>query len=267
MGETPFSGLTAAQRLDATYFNRLWQAMFDQGQIDPVVPPDAEMWQRDLGRSLQVAFDWLGDLHGKRVLEVGCGPGDYTVMMARRGAQIVAVDIAPASLWITRHRAQVNQLDRTITVNHMAAETLAFPDGSFDWVIGFGLLHHADLAAFGPEIRRVLRSDGRALFREPLGTNPILQFTRTCLPYRDKYRSPNEHPLDYTGIEQVGRHFRATRIREFYLLSMISRAVGGEWSFPALWAVDEFLVRHLSWTRRWCRYVLIEYAVSEAVAM
>lgn len=255
-----FPEMTEAQRLDASYYNSLWQEMFNQGQIDLVVPLDEEMWQRDLGRSLQVTFEWLGDLRDKRVLELGCGPGDYTVMMARRGAQVTAIDIAPAGLRITRQRAQASQVAQAVQVNWMAAETLAFPADTFDWVVGFGLLHHANPPTLAPEIRRVLRPGGRVLFREPLGANPLLQFVREYLPYRDKRRSLNEHCLDYTHLRLVGQYFRATRIREFYLFSMISRAVAGEMSFPTLWALDELLIRHVPLVRRWCRYVLVEYA-------
>jgi ubiquinone/menaquinone biosynthesis C-methylase UbiE len=219
------------------------------------------MWQQDLGRSLQVAFAWLGDLQGKRVLELGCGPGDYTIMLARRGAQVTAIDIAPSSLWITRARAQANQVDQATQTGWMAAETLAFAAESFDWVVGFGLLHHANPAALGPEIRRVLRPGGRALFREPLGTNSLLEFVRQRVPYRAKHRSLNENPLTDQDIATVGQYFQRIRRREFYLFSMISRAVGNEMSFPALWHLDEFLLKKFSFTRRWCRYILVEYAV------
>lgn len=255
-----FPRLTEAQRLDADYYNVLWQEMFDRGQIELRVPPDEVMWQRDLGRSLEVTFAWLGDLRGKCVLELGCGPGDYTVMLARRGAQVTAIDIAPASLGITRRRAEASGLAQAVQIQWMAAETLAFPAETFDWVVGFGLLHHADPSALAPEVRRVLRPGGRVLFREPLAANPVLQFVREHLPYRAKYRSFNEHRLDYSQLKAVGRHFRTMRIREFYLFSMISRAVGGERSFPLLWALDEFLIRHVPPVRRWCRYVLVEYA-------
>lgn len=257
--ENIFTRLTEAQRLDATYFNALWLRLFAEGRINPVVPPDEVMWRQDLGRSLQVSFAWLGNLQGQRVLELGCGPGDYTIMLARRGAQVTALDIAPASLQITRQRARANGVQQAIQTTWMTAESLAFPAGSFDWVVGFGLLHHADPIKLGPEVRRVLRPGGKALFREPLGANPLLEFTREYLPYRAKHRSLNEHPLRYSDIKQVGQHFRATRLREFYLFSMISRAVGGEMSFPGLWALDEYLIRHLPGLRRWCRYVLIEY--------
>jgi SAM-dependent methyltransferase len=256
-----FTGMTEAQRLDAVYFHTLWAEMREQGQIEPIVPTDEVMWQRDLGRSLKVAFDWLGDLRGQRILELGCGPGDYTIMLARRGAQVTALDIAPASLEITRWRAQVNQVERAIQVNCMAAETLAFPDATFDGVVGFGVAHHADTVALAPEIRRVLRPGGRALFREPLGANLLLHFVREHIPYRDKHRSRNEHPLNYLQINKMGDYFSAMRVREFYLFSMISRAIGGEMSFPTLWALDEFLIQHIPLIRQWCRYILVEYSL------
>jgi ubiquinone/menaquinone biosynthesis C-methylase UbiE len=259
--EISFSGLTEAQRQDAEHFDAHWRELMERGKIDWVVPPDEEMWRRDLGRSLRVTFEWLGDLRGKRVLELGCGPGDYTIMMARRGADVTALDIAPSSLHITRQRAEASGVRSAVHVSWMAAETLAFPAATFDWVVGFGLLHHADPAALGPELKRVLRPGGRALFREPLGANPVLEFARNHLPYRDKHHSLNEHPLKYEHIHRVGQSFRATRVREFYLFSMISRAVGGEMSFPALWTLDEFLICRAPMMRRWCRYVLVEYAV------
>lgn len=261
MTRTSFSGLTEAQRQDVEHFDTHWREMMERGKIDLVVPPADEMWQRDLGRSLRVTFEWLGDLRGKRVLELGCGPGDYTIMMARCGADVTALDIALSSLHITRQRAGASGVSDVVHVSWMVAETLAFPDATFDWVVGFGLLHHADPAALGPELKRVLRPGGRALFREPLGTNPVLEFARNHLPYRDKHHSLNEHPLTYEHIQLLGRSFRSTRVREFYLFSMISRALGGEMSFPALWSLDEWLIRHIPPTRRWCRYVLVEYVV------
>jgi ubiquinone/menaquinone biosynthesis C-methylase UbiE len=246
---------------DATYFDEQWQRLFSSGEIPRVVPDDETIWRRDLGRARRIAFEWLGDLRGKRVLELGCGPGDEAVMMARRGAWVVAVDIAPASVWVTRARAEATGVAARVVTSRMCAEQLAFPSDTFDWVTGFGLLHHAQLDALAPEIRRVLRRGGHALFFEPLGMNPLLEFARQYLPYRDKRRSANEHPLKYEQIARVGAHFSATRVREVYLFSMITRAIGDEASAGWLWAWDEWLLAHVPALRRWCRYIIIEYSV------
>jgi SAM-dependent methyltransferase len=181
-------------------------------------------------------------------------------MLARRGAHVIALDIAPASLDITRQRAQANRVETLVQATWMAAESLGFPDGAFDWVVGFGLLHHTDPVALGPELRRVLRPNGRVLFFEPLGTNPLLEFARKYLPYRGKHHSLNEHPLKAEQIREVGKSFHSLRVREFYFFSMISRVIGGEMSFPWLWQLDEWLIRNAPLVRRWCRYILLEYA-------
>jgi SAM-dependent methyltransferase len=250
--------LTEAHQHEAGFFDAVWQR-YEEQTPDLRIPDDEAMFQRDLGRSLVVFFDILGELGGRRVLELGCGPGEYTVMLARRGAQVTAIDLAPSALALVRRRAEIHGLTSNIHMRRMSAERLDFSDASFDLVVGSGLLHHADLAAVGPEVRRVLADGGRALFREPLGCNPVLEFARSRLPYRRKVRSQNERPLTYEAINLMGRHFWATRTRELYLFSMITRAVGSEMSFPVLWALDEWLLRRFPWLRRYCRYVIVEY--------
>lgn len=250
--------LTEAQQYDVNFFDAVWRR-YEEQTPDLRIPDDEAMFRRDLGRSLAVFFDTLGQLGGRRVLELGCGPGEYTIMLARRGAQVTAIDLAPSALSLVRRRAEIHGLTGSIHVRWMAAEQLDFSDASFDLVVGFGLLHHVDLAAIGPEVRRVLADGGRALFREPLGCNPVLEFARSRLPYRRKVRSQNERALTYEGVNLVGRHFRATRTRELYLFSMITRALGSETSFPVLWALDEWLLRRFPWLRRYCRYVIVEY--------
>lgn len=243
-----------------THFDAYWRARFARGEIPRSVPADEIIWQRDLGRARRIAFEWLGDLRDKRVLELGCGPGDEAVMMARRGAYVIALDVAESSVWITRERARASGVAAQVIVSRMLAERLAFPAATFDWVTGFGLLHHADLVALAPEIRRVLRSGGRALFFEPLGTNPLLEFARQHLPYRGKHHSADERPLTREQIAHVGAYFRAWRCREFYLFSMITRVLGDETSAGWLWSFDEWLLARAPALRRWCRYILVEYA-------
>ncbi|MBM3130258.1 MAG: methyltransferase domain-containing protein [Chloroflexi bacterium] len=142
------------------HFDEHWRQLFESGKIPHAVPDDETIWRRDLGRARRIAFEWLGDLRGKRVLELGCGPGDEAVMLARRGASVVALDLTPASVRITRERARASGVVARVAVSEMLAEQLALSAATFDWVTGFGFLHHARLDALAPEIRRVLRQGG-----------------------------------------------------------------------------------------------------------
>ena len=252
--------LTERQRADVAFFDRYWTRQVDEG-LEWIVPPDEVMFQRDLGRSLRYVLQRMGDLAGMRVLDLGCGTGDYTVVLARRGAWVTAVDLAPVALEVTRRRAERNGVGGRIEVARMPAEALALADGAFDWVVGFGVLHHAQPSALGAEARRVLRPGGRALFREPLGLNPLLEFARRHLPYRYKSRAPGDRFLRHADLQAVAAHFSTVHRRAFYLFSMISRALGKRERFPLLWSLDEGLLQRFPGLWRWCRYVVLEYEV------
>lgn len=252
------SGLTPMQERDAHFYDRVWAR---EARRDLLAPPDDELLTCDLGRTLLYVRERLGDLDGKRVLELGCGAGIETVMLARWGAQVMATDVSAEAAALTALRAAANGVADRVETRQMPAETLAFPDGVFDHVIGFSMLHHVDLDRVGPEVRRVLHTGGRALFREPLGHNRLLEFARRRLPYPAKERSPNEHPLTLGDIARVGRSFTVTTVRGFYLVSMLSRAMGKQESLDALWRLDEWLLRRWPALARGCRYAVIDFQV------
>jgi len=90
------------------------------------------------------AFADFASWRGKRVLEVGCGIGTDTMNFARAGAAVTAVDLSGESLRIARERAQVFGLSKHIDFVHANAEELtsALPDGQYDLVYSFGVVHH-----------------------------------------------------------------------------------------------------------------------------
>jgi 2-polyprenyl-3-methyl-5-hydroxy-6-metoxy-1,4-benzoquinol methylase len=80
---------------------------------------------------------------GKRVLEIGCGIGTDTINFARAGAKVVACDLSAESIKIAAQRAEVFGLSDSITfVNTNAEQMDGVPDGPFDLVYSFGVVHH-----------------------------------------------------------------------------------------------------------------------------
>jgi SAM-dependent methyltransferase len=96
---------------------------------------------------------------GQRVLEIGVGLGTDHLQFARAGAHMTGIDLTPRCVELTQRRFEQEGLTSDLRV--MDAERLDFPDGSFDAVYSFGVLHHAPSAerAFA-EVRRVLRPGG-----------------------------------------------------------------------------------------------------------
>jgi SAM-dependent methyltransferase len=126
---------------------------------------------------------------GKRVLEIGCGTGNFTALFAESGANIVAVDISPDLL----ERARMRGLppDRVVFLRKRFEECDI--DGPFDAVIGSSILHHLDVVAALPLILRLLKPGGWFSFAEPNYLNPQVFLERKLrfLPVF-QYTSPDE---------------------------------------------------------------------------
>jgi ubiquinone/menaquinone biosynthesis C-methylase UbiE len=96
---------------------------------------------------------------GQKVLDVATGTGNTALAAARRSCDVIGVDIIPIMLERARLRAQAEGL--TAEFREGDAETLAFPDGSFDAVLStFGCMFAPDQARTAAEMARVLRRGG-----------------------------------------------------------------------------------------------------------
>jgi SAM-dependent methyltransferase len=103
------------------------------------------------------------ELRGKDVLEIGCGSGVHARLLAEAGARVTAVDLTPTAVAMTRRRLELHRLDATVL--EADAEALPFPEGSFDFVWSWGVLHHSqDTSCALAEVARVLRPGGRLAF-------------------------------------------------------------------------------------------------------
>jgi SAM-dependent methyltransferase len=97
-----------------------------------------------------------------RVLEVGCGLGTDGAQFANAGADYTGIDLTQAAVDLAQLRFELFDLPGTFRVAD--AESLDFPNDSFDLVYSHGVLHHTpDTAGAIREIHRVLRPGGRAI--------------------------------------------------------------------------------------------------------
>ena len=121
----------------------------------------------------------------QHVLEVGCGPGFFTVPAARIAGEegsVCALDINPLALERVRQRIEKEGVTNVTTILADAAQT-GLPDQSFDLVFVFGLDHAiGDVDGIMAELHRLLKPAG-------------------ILSLEGKLRPPNQlfHPLGRQG--------------------------------------------------------------------
>ena len=97
----------------------------------------------------------LGDVKGKKVLDVGAGTGRLAVKLSEAGAIVTALDLSEKMLEILKRK------NRKIEVVFGDAENLDFVDGNFDIVVGaFLIVHLKNPSIFFKEVYRVLKPNG-----------------------------------------------------------------------------------------------------------
>jgi ubiquinone/menaquinone biosynthesis C-methylase UbiE len=134
---------------------------------------------RAYDRGVQTAFrdvlpalaeDVFASMQGiGRALDVGCGPGQFTILVAERlpDAEIWGVDLAPTMIELARRHASESRAAGRLHFEVADVAALPFPDGHFDAVVSSGSIKHwPDQVRGLREIHRVLAPGGRLVLGE-----------------------------------------------------------------------------------------------------
>lgn len=154
---------------------------------------------------------------GRWLLEYGCGNGQLAFDIAEQARQVVGIDISDVAIEQARSIAALRGLQNvTFVVDN--AEAMQLADQYVDVVAGSGIVHHLDIPKSMREVRRVLRNGGTAIFAEPLGHNPLLNWYRRRTP---ELRTVDEHPLLERDLRNMAGEFKSMKVTYFGLIAPV----------------------------------------------
>jgi len=196
---------------------------------------------------------------GKRVLSVGAGLGLDAMLFLERGAILTAIDVSMGFLEVMAMGAGLLRLSPTLV--RASAHFLPFEDESFDVIAGMGILHHLNVPVAGPELARVLRPGGKAVFLEPRLLPLPLMHARALVPVECR-ESPGGGALSRDDLLHLWRAFGQMRIHRFHILEFLCRV--WQWLEDRRMAVsklDRFLLAALPVLGSVARAGVIELAL------
>jgi 2-polyprenyl-3-methyl-5-hydroxy-6-metoxy-1,4-benzoquinol methylase len=159
----------------------------------------------------------LGNIKGKRLLDVGCGLGEASVYFAILGADVTSSDLSQGMLDATTRLARINGV--SVKQHVASAEDMQLsPEDKFDIIYAGNLLHHVDIEETITRIKPHLAVGGIFVTWDPLAYNPAINVYRSMAT---DVRTPDEHPLKWNDIKLFHKHFGTVETRYFWLTTLI----------------------------------------------
>ncbi len=133
----------------------------------------------------------LGSGRGRRALDLGCGEGRHTILLARTGYEVTAFDLEPLAL--KKARAALRRSGLKAVDKAGNALDPGFDDGAFDVVLDYGCFHHVvtrDWPRYRRQIARILKPGGHlilSVFSMKFRHHPGERRTRNWIVHRNHY--------------------------------------------------------------------------------
>ena len=182
----------------------------------------------------QLIFD---NLKGQTILEIGCATGEVSKEILKFDVKkFVGIDISDVAIQksLELNKSRLDNAQFLV----MDGADLEFDDSTFDKIVGQGVLHHLDFEKAIINLARVLKLDGKAIFFEPLGHNPLINLYRKMTP---NLRSYDEKPLTTKELNFISKNFSEVNIHYYYIFTLVAVLFRNTKIFNILKAITMFI--------------------------
>jgi len=248
-------------------FHDEWASGVDVGAIDV-----RGMNEACTAPEMRYIRSQLGDVRGRKLLDVGCGLGEASVYFAMEGASVTASDISQGMLDAAHRLAEANGVSIKTVLSASEDLALEAEQGLFDVIYVGNTLHHVDIEQTLSVLLPLLKDDGIFVSWDPMAYNPLINVYRRLAT---RVRTVDEHPLRLADVKTLRRRFRHSHTRYFWLTTLViflimagvqrrspnkerfwkkvvEEAEGWEWIYRPLERIDDVLLTLIPFLRPLC---------------
>lgn len=149
--------------------------------------------ERDAYQQPEKVLEYLGELKGKKIMDIGAGTGYFSLKLARKGAEVIAADVSDEFQDIIKQRIEANNLT-TIELRKIPYDSPNLDDNEVDMVFIVNTYHHIENRVdYFSKVKKGLKPDGELV---------VIDFFKKEIPVGP----PVNHKVD---LETVKKELKA----------------------------------------------------------
>jgi SAM-dependent methyltransferase len=118
--------------------------------------------------------------HCERTLEIGCGTGEFTRLMAEGAQRVFAIDLSPEMIRLAQQQSGDYPNIEYVVEDFMS---LSLPDESYDCIVSLATLHHLSLEQALLKMKEALKPGGVLIIHDLIAADGLIEMARSALAY------------------------------------------------------------------------------------
>ena len=137
--------------------------------------------ERDAYQKPEKVMEYLGDIKGKKIIDIGAGSGYFSVRLAANGAKVIAADVNDDFLSFLKERIEKNKI-QNVELRKVPYDSPSLKDAEVDMVLIVNTYHHIDnRSEYFAKVKKGTKKDGELV---------IVDFFKTDIPV-----GPRDHKV------------------------------------------------------------------------
>ncbi|MUU77467.1 methyltransferase domain-containing protein [Winogradskyella sp. HL2-2] len=145
--------------------------------------------ERDAYQKPELVLDYLGDVKGKKIMDIGAGSGYFSVKLAEKGAHVIAADVSDEFQSALKQRIEANKLEN-IELRKIPYDSPDLKDNEVDMVLIVNTYHHIENRIdYFSKVKKGIKSEGELV---------VIDFFKKEIPVGP----PSNHKIDLETVKQ-----------------------------------------------------------------